>query len=130
MKFFVRRNVRKHRDIKGSEDYVTLDITLKFESLENMRITFLESKEVLGGSGKGLITSMGFKAKVRQNKYKQARYTIRNVSKKNLSKIVRYFDKLPYKSYERRRPNHEPADSYCYLCVLFSVSGPVGMPKL
>ena len=45
MKFYVRRNVRKHREIKGSEKYVTLDISLKFDSLEKMKITSSESKE-------------------------------------------------------------------------------------
>ena len=34
---------------------------------------------------------------------------------KDLSKIIREFEKLPYKSYERRRPKNEPADSYFYL---------------
>ena len=34
---------------------------------------------------------------------------------KYLSKIIREFEKLPYKSYERRRPKHEPTDSYFYL---------------
>ena len=37
-------NVRKHRDIKGSDKYVTLDILLKFESLDKMKITSSESK--------------------------------------------------------------------------------------
>ena len=34
---------------------------------------------------------------------------------KNFSKIIREFDRLPYKIYERRRPKHEPTDSYFYL---------------
>ena len=34
---------------------------------------------------------------------------------KDLSKIIREFEKLPYKSYERRRPKHEPTHSYFYL---------------
>ena len=38
-------NVRKHRKIKGSDKYVTLDIYLKFDSLEKMRITYSESKD-------------------------------------------------------------------------------------
>ena len=33
-----RRNVRKHKDIKGSDKYVTLDISLKFDSLDKMKI--------------------------------------------------------------------------------------------
>ena len=60
--------VRKHRDIKGSEKYVTLDISLKFDSMDNMRITSSESKENLGILGKGLITFMDIKAKVRPKK--------------------------------------------------------------
>ena len=42
-------------------------------------------------------------------------YAIRNVSKKDFSKNIREFDKLPYKSYERRRHKNEPTDSYFYL---------------
>ena len=40
MKHFFCRNARKHRVIKGSNKYVTLDISLKFDSLEKMKITF------------------------------------------------------------------------------------------
>ena len=83
-----RRNVRKSRWIKGSDKYVTLDISLKFDKLENMKIPSSESKEKLERSGKVLITSLGFKAKVRSHKYKKARYDIVNVSKKDLSKII------------------------------------------
>ena len=34
---------------------------------------------------------------------------------KNLSKIIREFEELSYKGYERRRPKHDPTDSYFYL---------------
>ena len=66
-------------------------------------------------SGKGLIISLVFKDKVRHNIYKKASYSIRNVSKKDLSKIIREFEKLPYESYDKKRPKHEPTDSYFYL---------------
>ena len=66
-------------------------------------------------SGKGFITSMGFKARVRPHKYKKARYAIGNVSKKDLLKIIREFEKLPYESYEKNRSKNEPNDSYFYL---------------
>ena len=84
MKKFVCRNVRKHIEIKGSEKYVTLDILLKFDSLDKMRITSLESKGSLGRSEKGLIISIGLKAKVRLKKYKKSRYAIVNVSMKDI----------------------------------------------
>ena len=80
-----------------------------------MKITSSESKGKLERSGKGLITSLGFKAKVRPQKYKKARYAIRNISKKDLSKIIKEFDKLPHQSYEKKRPKYEPTDRYFYL---------------
>ena len=62
-----------------------------------------------------MITSLGLKAKVRPKKCKKAGYAIINFSKNKLSKINREFYKLPYKSYERRMPKHEPAYVYFYL---------------
>ena len=56
-----RRNVRKNRDIKNGENYITLDISLKFGSLDKMKITYSETNNYLGRSGKGLITSLGIK---------------------------------------------------------------------
>ena len=47
MKNCGRHNVRKNRKIRDSDKYVTLDILLKFYSLENMKITSSESKEKL-----------------------------------------------------------------------------------
>ena len=63
-----RRNVRKHKDIKDSDKYVTLDISSKFDSLDNMKIKSSESKRKLERSGKGLINSLDLKAKVRPQK--------------------------------------------------------------
>ena len=50
-----------------------------------------------------------------KKKYKKARYAIGNVSKKNLSKITSEFEKLPYETYDKNRPTHEPSDSHFYL---------------
>ena len=38
------RNVRKHMDTKGSDKYVTLDISSKFDSLDKIKIISLDSK--------------------------------------------------------------------------------------
>ena len=89
-----RRNVRNHREIKGSDKYVTLDILLKFDNMDKIKISSSESKGTQERSWKGLITSMGFKAKVRPQKFKKARYVIGNVSKKDLSNIIRDFEKF------------------------------------
>ena len=57
--------LKKHKDIRGSDKYVTLDIPSKFDSLDKMKITSSESRGKLEISGKGLITSLGFKTKER-----------------------------------------------------------------
>ena len=51
-----------------------------------------------------MITSIGLKAKARPKKSKKARHPIGNVRTKDLSKIIREFEKLHFKSYDRRRP--------------------------
>ena len=115
MKNGSRRNVRKQKEIKGSDKYSTLDISSKFESLDNMKITSSESKEKLERSGKGLVTALDFKAKVRPQKLKKARCAIRNVSKKDFYKIIKKFEKFEKSPYEKKRPKHEPTDSCFYL---------------
>ena len=65
-------DIRKHRDIKYSDNYITLDISLKFGSLKNMIITSSYPKDYLVGSGEGLITSMVIKTNVRSKKNKRA----------------------------------------------------------
>ena len=57
MKICGRFKVRKHKEIKGSDKYVTLDISSKFDILDKMKTTSSESKGKLKRSGKGLVTS-------------------------------------------------------------------------
>ena len=80
-----------------------------------MIITSSEPKCSLGISGKGVIKSLGIKAKARPKRHKKSRYAIENVSMKDLSKTIRGFETLPYKCYGRRRPKENPTDSYFYL---------------
>ena len=68
-------------------------------------------------SGKGLITSLGFKTKARSQKYKKSRYAIRNVSEKDIYKIIREFEKFEKLPYEKKRPKHEPTNSYFHLAI-------------
>ena len=85
-------NVRKPKEIGGSDKYVNLDISSKFDSLYKMKITSSESKVNLERSGKGLIISLGFKTKARSQKYKKSSYAIGNVSEKDISKIIKEFE--------------------------------------
>ena len=86
-----RRKVRKHKEIKGSDKCVTLDISANFDSLNKMETTSSESKGKLGRSGKGLVTALALKIKVRSSKYKKVRYAIGNFREKDLSKIIKDF---------------------------------------
>ena len=92
-----------------------MDIYSKFDSLKNIKTTSSESKGKLERSGKGLVTSLVFKTKVRSQKYKKARYAIGNINEKDLSKIIKEFEKIGDLPYEKSRPKHEPTDSYFHL---------------
>ena len=71
MKNCGRHKVRKHKEIKGSEKcftlniYEILNISEKFDDLNKMETTSSESKGKLGRSGKGLVTALDLKTKVR-----------------------------------------------------------------
>ena len=89
-----RHKVRKHKEIKGSDKYIPLDTSSKFDSLNNMKTTSSDSKGKLGRSVKGLVTALYFKTKVGSQNYKKARYAIGNVSEKDLLKIIKSLRKL------------------------------------
>ena len=75
MKNCGQRNVRKHKEIKGSDKcfalniYEILNISEKFDDMKNMETTSSESKVELEGSGKGLVTALALKTKARPKKY-------------------------------------------------------------
>ena len=109
------RKVRKHKEIRGSDKYVTLDISAKFDSLNKMETTSSETREKLERSGKGLITALYFKTKVGSQKYKKAEYAVGNFREKDISKIIQEFEKIQKLPYEKKRPKHEPTESYLHL---------------
>ena len=69
MKNCGRRKVRKHKEIKGSDKFVTLNnyeilnILEKFDDLNKMETTSSESKVELERSGTGLVTALALKTK-------------------------------------------------------------------
>ena len=70
-------NVRKHREIKDSDEHVTLNmndilkISEKFDNLDNMKTTSSDSKVKMEGSGKWLVTALDFKTKARSKNIKR-----------------------------------------------------------
>ena len=114
------RNVRNHRDINNGEKYINLDISLNFGSLDKMKIISLGQKYYLGGSGKGLITSLGINTIRRPKKNKKARYAITNVSIKDISKIIKEFEDFTYEGYVGKSSKNVPTSSYLYISRHFS----------
>ena len=62
-----------------------------------------------------MITALDFKTKVRPPKYKKAGYAVGNFSEKDLSKIIKEFEKIGKLTYEKRIPKYEPTPSYFHL---------------
>ena len=76
-----QRNVRKHREFKGSDERVTLKayenmyeilkFSEKFVNLDKMETSSSESKVKMEGSGKWLVTALVVNTKARSTKYKK-----------------------------------------------------------
>ena len=69
--------MRKHKEIKGSDKCVTLNIydifniSEKFDDLNKMETTSSESKVKMEGSGKWLVTALALKTKARSKNIKR-----------------------------------------------------------
>ena len=71
-----------------------LKISEIFDDLDKMETTSSESKVKMEGSGKWFVTALDLKTKSRSKKYKKARYSIGNISMKDLSNKIKEFEKL------------------------------------
>ena len=117
-----KRNFRKHREIKDSDERVTyenmyeiLKFSEKFDNLDKMKTTSSESKVKMEGSGKWLVTTLALKTKARSTKYKKARYDFGNVSMKDLVNKIIEFEKFVKVPHFKKEPKHEPTLSYLHL---------------
>ena len=62
-----------------------------------------------------MVTALDLKTKVGSKKYKKASYAIVNVSMKDLSNIIKEFEKIVKVPYVKRIPKYEPTSSYYHL---------------
>ena len=62
-----------------------------------------------------MVTALALKTKIGPKKYKKARYAIGNVSMKDLSNIIKEFEKIVRVTYVKSIPKHEPTSSYYHL---------------
>ena len=80
-----------------------------------METTSSGSKVKMEGSGKWLVTALALKTKERSTEYKKARYAIRNVSMKDLSKKIKEFENFVKLPHLKKTTKHEPTLSYFHL---------------
>ena len=81
-----------------------MNISNNFDSANKIETTSSELKVDLERSGKGLVTALVLKMKVRSKKYKNARYAIGNVSMKYLSNIIKEFENIVKVLYVKKNP--------------------------
>ena len=62
-----------------------------------------------------MITSLSFITKARLKKYKKARYSIGNVSEKDLHRMIKDFEKIEKLPYDKNRTKNEPTERYFHL---------------
>ena len=76
----------------------------------------LQSQKKIGKIRKGVGNRSGFQdqSKVSQ-KYKKTRYAIGLVGEKDLSKIIKEFEKIGKLTYEKKRHKHEPTPRYFHI---------------
>ena len=88
MKNCGRRKVRKHKEIKGTDKIVNLDISSKFDNLNKMKTKSSEPKGKLERSGKGLVITLDFKTKVRFRKSTKSKSMPSEISVRRTFRIL------------------------------------------
>ena len=72
-------------------------------------------KRKIGEIRKGVGNRSGSQDRSKVKKYKKARYSIVNISMKDLLDIIKEFEKIVKVPYVKRIPEHEPTSSYYHL---------------
>ena len=115
MKNVGRRKVRKHKEIRDSDNIITLEISTKFDSLDKIETTYSESKEKLERSGKEVGNRFGFQDQRKVTKILKGKVCHRKWSEKDIYRIIRKFEKCEKLPNEKNRPKQKPTERYFYL---------------
>ena len=82
-----------------------MNISAKFDSMNKTKTTFSESKEELEISGKGLVTALAFKTKVKSPKYKSLGMPSDMSVRRTFTRLLRSLRILRNYFMRRRGPN-------------------------
>ena len=108
-------NVRKEKEINNGEQYITLDIYLQLDCLENLEVTSSISSYYVGKSGKGLTTYLTLTTIMSSNKKQEARTDNTDVVNQYLIKLLEDFKYSPYTRYRKRKVKNEPTGADLFL---------------
>ena len=104
-----RRIVRKHREIKNVEQYITLDISFDLDFLDKREVATSESRDYMGRSGNGLINYMALSIKIPKKKEK-ARVTINDITNHYFGNFLKEFKNSTYLGYKDKQVHNEPTE--------------------
>ena len=95
-------NVRKHRETKNGDHYITSDISLKLKCLEKRKVTSSQPMDYMGITGKGMTKYLTLSTKSINKKQKEMDY-ITTITNQDLRKLLKKFKNLPYMGYKKKQ---------------------------
>ena len=104
---FVRRKVRKHREIMNGEKYIILNISSKLHCVDKRGLNSSYSKDYMGRLCKCLTNSIDLRIKWSNNKNK-SRFAIADITNQYFRKLLRSFKNSPYLGYKVKQVHNEP----------------------
>ena len=114
MTSFGRQNVRKHKEIKNIEQFIVLRVSLNLDCMYTMEVTYSESRDYVGRSGKRVTTSLTLNLK-KPNQEQKARTSNIAITNQDFREFLKKFKNLPYLGYKKKQVINEPTETYFFL---------------
>ena len=91
-----------------------MNVSLKFDYLDNREVTSSKSRYYVGRYGKSLTTSQALSTKI-PNKKQKARIAMTDITKQDFTNWLKYFNSSPYLGYKSKQGHNEPTEYYFLL---------------
>ena len=96
----VRRNIRKHKEVKEIEQYIALETSFERDCMYKREFIYSESCDYMGIAGKEMNNYLALRTK-RLNKKQKARISITDITNQYFRRFLKSFNNLPYLGYKR-----------------------------
>ena len=94
MKSWLMRNVRKHREINNSKQYIALYISSKIDCLDKREVSSSKARDYMGIPGKGRANFLVLST-IRPNKKRRARFVIPDNTNQDFGKLLKKSNNFP-----------------------------------